>query len=35
MQRTIRDVFRAIEDTPDRDYLLRFSMLEIYNEVSV
>lgn len=34
VQRAIRDVFRAIEETPDRDFLLRLSMMEIYNEVS-
>ena len=33
VQRTVRDIFQAIEDTPDREFLLRFSMLEIYNEV--
>jgi hypothetical protein len=34
VQRAIRDVFRAIEQSPERDFLLRFSMMEIYNEVS-
>eukprot|EP01119_Soliformovum_irregulare_P022479 TRINITY_DN7698_c0_g1_i1.p1 TRINITY_DN7698_c0_g1~~TRINITY_DN7698_c0_g1_i1.p1 ORF type:complete len:746 (-),score=188.75 TRINITY_DN7698_c0_g1_i1:135-2372(-) len=29
----IRDIFECIKDTPDRQYLLRVSYLEIYNEV--
>ncbi|DBB05620.1 TPA: hypothetical protein ACH3X1_012239 [Trebouxia sp. C0004] len=31
--RAIQDVFDIIEKTPDRDFLLRMSMMEIYNEV--
>ena len=34
VQRAMQDVFEAIEKTPGRDFLLRLSMLEIYNEVS-
>ena len=30
----MQDVFDAIERTPGRDFLLRLSMMEIYNEVS-
>ena len=30
----MQDVFEAIERTPGRDFLLRLSMMEIYNEVS-
>ena len=33
VQRAIRDVFKAIEQSPERDFLLSFSMMEIYNEV--
>ena len=33
VQRSIRDVFKAIEQSPERDFLLSFSMMEIYNEV--
>lgn len=33
VQRAIRDVFKSIQQTPERDFLLRFSMMEIYNEV--
>ena len=33
VQRAIRDVFKAIEQSPEWDFLLRFSMMEIYNEV--
>lgn len=29
----IRDIFLAIQDTPDREFLLRVSYLEIYNEI--
>ena len=32
--RAIQDVFDIIEKTPDRDFLLRMSMMEIYNEVT-
>ena len=32
--RAIQDVFDIIEKTPGRDFLLRLSMMEIYNEVS-
>ena len=32
--RAIQDVFDIIEKTPGRDFLLRMSMMEIYNEVS-
>ena len=31
--RAIQDVFDIIEKTPGRDFLLRMSMMEIYNEV--
>ena len=31
--RTIQHVFDLIEQHPDKEYLLRLSMLEIYNEV--
>ncbi len=31
--RALADVFAAIAGTQERDYLLRFSMMEIYNEV--
>ena len=31
--RAVQDVFDMIEKTPDRDFLLRMSMMEIYNEV--
>ena len=34
VQRAMQDVFEAIERTPGRDFLLRLSMMEIYNEVS-
>lgn len=33
MPQAIRDVFELIERTPDREFLLRLSMMEIYNEV--
>lgn len=33
--RAIQDVFDTIEKTPDRDFLLRMSMMEIYNEVEL
>nr|AMS24221.1 kinesin 7-Id protein [Marsilea vestita] len=29
----VKDVFRIIQETPDREFLLRLSYLEIYNEV--
>eukprot|EP00250_Pteridium_aquilinum_P016990 c23398_g2_i1 orf=225-3134(+) len=29
----VKDIFRIIQETPDREYLLRVSYLEIYNEV--
>lgn len=29
----VRDLFAAMADVPDRQFLLRLSMLEIYNEV--
>ena len=32
--RAIQDVFDIIEKTPGRDFLLRMSMMEIYNEAS-
>lgn len=31
--RAVADVFAAVERTPDRDFLLQLSMMEIYNEV--
>ncbi len=31
--RALADVFAAIASTHSRDFLLRFSMMEIYNEV--
>ena len=31
----IASIFRAIEASPGRDFLLRLSMMEIYNEVRV
>lgn len=31
--RAVRDVFDIIEKTPGREFLLRLSMMEIYNEV--
>lgn len=33
--RALQDVFDIIEKTPGRDFLLRLSMMEIYNEVNV
>ncbi|KAK9816490.1 hypothetical protein WJX72_000928 [[Myrmecia] bisecta] len=33
IMRAIRDVFAVIEQTPSREFLLRLSMMEIYNEV--
>lgn len=33
--RAIQHVFDIIEKTPGRDFLLRMSMMEIYNEVRV
>ena len=32
--RTVGQVFELIEQNPEKEYLLRLSMLEIYNEVS-
>lgn len=32
ISRAIHEVFRAVEQTPDREFLLRVSYLEIYNE---
>ena len=31
--RAVADVFAAVERTPERDFLLQLSMMEIYNEV--
>ena len=33
--RAIQHIFDIIEKTPGRDFLLRMSMMEIYNEVRV
>ena len=33
MPSAVRDIFDAIEGVPERQFLLRLSMLEIYNEV--
>ena len=33
MPSAVRDIFGAIQGSPERRFLLRLSMLEIYNEV--
>lgn len=33
LQLAARDIFKCIEQNPDREYLLRVSYIEIYNEV--
>ena len=34
IQRVVQQVFNCIEQTPDREYLIRVSYMEIYREVS-